>query len=137
MQIGELSRLTGASPRSLRYYEQLDLISSDRRDNGYREYGDEAVLVVGNVRALLAAGLTMAEITQVGECHGQSCCQQGSHIAHHQGRFVAVLAIAVVAAVRRNEFQLLVVAQRPRARPGQSGQFTDLHEISLRVGAPG
>ena len=68
MQIGELSRLTGASPRSLRYYEQLELISPDRRDNGYREYGDEAALVVGNVRALLAAGLTMAEITQVGEC---------------------------------------------------------------------
>ncbi|MDA8372514.1 MAG: MerR family transcriptional regulator [Nocardiopsaceae bacterium] len=68
MRIGELSRLTGASPRSLRYYEQQGLISSDRRDNGYRDYGDDAVLVVRNVRALLAAGLTMAEISQVGDC---------------------------------------------------------------------
>lgn len=68
MQIGELSRLTGASPRSLRYYEQQELISSDRRDNGYREYGDDAVLVVNNIRTLLAAGLTMNEITQIGEC---------------------------------------------------------------------
>lgn len=68
MQIGELSALTGASPRSLRYYEEQGLISSARRDNGYRDYGEEALLVVRNVRTLLAAGLTMADITQIGEC---------------------------------------------------------------------
>lgn len=68
MQIGELSSLTGASPRSLRYYEEQGLIRSSRRDNGYRDYGEDALLVVRNVRTLLAAGLTMADITQIGEC---------------------------------------------------------------------
>ncbi|MBB4933249.1 DNA-binding transcriptional MerR regulator [Lipingzhangella halophila] len=68
MRIGELSRLTGASPRSLRYYEQLGLITAERRNNGYRDYPDSAVTVVGNIRALLAAGLAMAEIQQVGDC---------------------------------------------------------------------
>lgn len=68
MQIGEVSRLTGASPRSLRYYEEQGLIASRRRDNGYREYDQNILLVVRNVRTLLAAGLTMADITQIGEC---------------------------------------------------------------------
>lgn len=68
MLIGELSRRTGASPRSLRHYEAQGLIDSRRRENGYREYGDEALLVVRNVRTLLAAGLTMADISRIGEC---------------------------------------------------------------------
>lgn len=68
MQIGELSRRTGASPRSLRHYEERGLIASERRDNGYRVYGEDAVLVVHNVRTLLAAGLTIADIGQIGEC---------------------------------------------------------------------
>lgn len=68
MQIGELSRLTGASPRSLRYYEEQGLISSTRRDNGYRDYDEDTLPVVRNVRTLLAAGLTMADIGQVGDC---------------------------------------------------------------------
>lgn len=68
MQIGELSRLTGASPRSLRHYEERGLIRSARRDNGYRDYSEDALLVVRNIRTLLAAGLTLADIGQVGEC---------------------------------------------------------------------
>lgn len=68
MQIGELSRLTGASPRSLRHYEARGLITSERLDNGYRVYDEDALLVVRNVRTLLAAGLTLADIGRVGEC---------------------------------------------------------------------
>lgn len=68
MQIGELARLTGASPRSLRYYEEQGLITAERLDNGYRVYGRGTILVVQNVRSLLAAGLTMADIGQIGEC---------------------------------------------------------------------
>ena len=68
MQIGELSRLTGASPRSLRHYEERGLIASSRRDNGYRDYGEDALLVVRNVRTLLAAGLTLADLSQTEVC---------------------------------------------------------------------
>ncbi|GII30529.1 MerR family transcriptional regulator [Planotetraspora mira] len=62
MRIGELSRRTGVSARSLRYYEQQGLIHAGRGANGYREY-DEAVAVrAANIRDLLDAGLTVEDI---------------------------------------------------------------------------
>lgn len=59
VRIGELGRVTGATPRALRHYEQAGLIESRRAANGYRVYDEEAVTRVRNIRHLLAAGLTL------------------------------------------------------------------------------
>ncbi|MFF9765242.1 MerR family transcriptional regulator [Streptomyces sp. NPDC053086] len=68
MLIGELSRRTGVSERLLRYYERMELIHSERRANGYREYDDQTVETVRRVRALLAAGLPTRIIRTVLPC---------------------------------------------------------------------
>ena len=39
MRISEVARRSGVPATALRYYEQLNLISSTRASNGYREYG--------------------------------------------------------------------------------------------------
>jgi DNA-binding transcriptional MerR regulator len=57
VKISELSELTGASPRALRYYEQQGLLTSERLPNGYREYAKNAVATVETIRALLDIGL--------------------------------------------------------------------------------
>lgn len=62
MRIGELARATGATPRALRHYEQAGLITSDRAHNGYREYPEQAVRRVRNIRYLLAGGLTLEDV---------------------------------------------------------------------------
>jgi DNA-binding transcriptional MerR regulator len=66
--IGELSRRTGVSERLLRYYERMELIHSQRRANGYRDYDDQTVDTVRRIRALLAAGLPTRIIHQVLPC---------------------------------------------------------------------
>ncbi|MCU4746874.1 MULTISPECIES: MerR family transcriptional regulator [Streptomyces] len=80
MQIGELSRLSGASVRSLRYYEQQGLLRSERRSNGYREYPDEAVETVQAIRSLLDIGLPTALLKDVLPCTvgepSESACPQ-------------------------------------------------------------
>ena len=43
MRISELSKLTGASIRSLRYYEAKGLIATQREENGYRVYNQMVV----------------------------------------------------------------------------------------------
>ncbi len=68
MRIGELSRATGASTRSLRYYEEQGLLSSDRRPNGYREYGEEAVRQVAFIQDLYRAGLPSQIIRDILPC---------------------------------------------------------------------
>ncbi|MFF4228424.1 MerR family transcriptional regulator [Streptomyces sp. NPDC001820] len=70
MRIGELSRATGVSTRSLRYYEQQGILTSERRHNGYRDYGPEAPEVVFRIRALLAIGLPTDRIRDILPCEG-------------------------------------------------------------------
>jgi DNA-binding transcriptional MerR regulator len=63
MRIGELAKATGATVRALRHYEQAGLLTSERASNGYRYYGGDAVVRVRNIRGLLAAGLTLADVS--------------------------------------------------------------------------
>ncbi|MFJ6616824.1 MerR family transcriptional regulator [Kitasatospora sp. NPDC091335] len=68
MRIGELAARTGSTARALRHYEQAGLIDSGRAPNGYREYGEPAVVRVRNIRALVAAGLTLEDIEPLLGC---------------------------------------------------------------------
>lgn len=68
MLIGELARVTGASPRSLRHYEQAGLISAVRSANGYRDYPPRSVVRVRNIRQLLDAGLTLDDVRVLVPC---------------------------------------------------------------------
>jgi DNA-binding transcriptional MerR regulator len=68
MQVGELSARTGASIRSLRYYEQVGLLAAQRRANGYRDFGAAATERVQAIRALLASGFTIEEIRSLAGC---------------------------------------------------------------------
>ncbi|PRY15804.1 MerR family transcriptional regulator [Kineococcus rhizosphaerae] len=57
MRIGELSRLTGVSPRSLRWYGEQSLLSETRTSGGHREYDEDAVERVRTIQVLFAAGV--------------------------------------------------------------------------------
>src|SRR3954447_25011454 len=70
MRIGELSTATGASPRSLRYYEQQGLITAVRSANGYRDYGGDAVDTVLRIRSLLDLGLPSELVRVALPCTG-------------------------------------------------------------------
>jgi DNA-binding transcriptional MerR regulator len=68
MRIGELARRTGASERSLRYYEEQGLLAPTRTPSGYRVYAESDVDTVRHVRTLLAAGLPTTVIAEVLPC---------------------------------------------------------------------
>ena len=75
IRIGELSDRTGASVRSLRYYEQCGLISAERSHSGQRHFRDSTVGRVVLIRQLLAAGLGTAAIDDVLPCMADSASQ--------------------------------------------------------------
>ncbi|MEV0223145.1 MerR family transcriptional regulator [Streptomyces sp. NPDC050704] len=68
MRIGELSRRTGVNAHQLRYYEAQGLLEADRGANGYREYDENAMLRVKQIRHLLGAGLSSEDIAYLLPC---------------------------------------------------------------------
>ncbi len=70
MRIGELSERSGASPRSIRYYESVGLLTSARDGNGYRVFEADAVEQIAKIKLLLQVGLDIADIVAVLPCVG-------------------------------------------------------------------
>ncbi|WP_037685112.1 MerR family transcriptional regulator [Streptomyces aureocirculatus] len=68
MRIGELSARTGASVRSLRYYEEQGLLTSTRSAGGQRHYTDDEIERVVFVQRLYAAGLSSRTIVELLPC---------------------------------------------------------------------
>ncbi|KPV59098.1 MerR family transcriptional regulator [Paenibacillus sp. A3] len=68
MKISQLSKVTGASPRSIRHYEKKKLLTANRLENDYREYDESAVDRVKTIQIFLRLGLSTEEIEQVLNC---------------------------------------------------------------------
>jgi DNA-binding transcriptional MerR regulator len=72
MRISEVSRRTGVSIRSLRYYEQKRLLCARRLENGYRDLDEEAVKRVQTIQMYLGLGLSTEQIEEILACTGTS-----------------------------------------------------------------
>lgn len=72
MRISEMSRRTGVSIRSLRYYEQKRLLCARRLENGYRDLDEGAVERVQTIQMYLGLGLTSEQIKEILDCTGTS-----------------------------------------------------------------
>lgn len=68
MRIGEVARRTGVPKKTLRYYEDVGVLSRpDRTPNGYRDYAPGVIERLAFVRAAQAVGLTLGEIREIVE----------------------------------------------------------------------
>jgi DNA-binding transcriptional MerR regulator len=72
MKIGELSRRSGVSARSLRYYEQRGLLAAHRESNGYREYDDSTVSRAETIHLLFGMGFAREVVQSVLACTGDA-----------------------------------------------------------------
>ncbi|MFK0042234.1 MerR family transcriptional regulator [Paenarthrobacter sp. NPDC090517] len=65
MRIGELSNNTGVSVRSLRYYEQQDLLQPQRTSAGHRFYSPQDEPLVRQIQDLFEAGFCSSVIRKL------------------------------------------------------------------------
>lgn len=72
MRIGEVSRRSGVSARSLRYYEQHGLISARRESNGYREYDGSTVERAEIIQMLFGMDFPREVVVSVLACTGEA-----------------------------------------------------------------
>lgn len=79
MRIGELARRSGVSTRAVRHYEERGLIAARRAANGYRDYDEDDVRLVAEIRSLMAVGFTLEEARpfvaclRAGHASGAAC----------------------------------------------------------------
>jgi DNA-binding transcriptional MerR regulator len=79
MRIGELSKVTGVSLRSLRYYEAKGLLVPDREENGYRVFNATAIERVNTIQFYLRLGFSTDEIENFLNCvlmNKEAFCEQ-------------------------------------------------------------
>lgn len=83
MRIGELARRSGVSPRSLRYYEQQNLLTCQRTPGGHREYTEAALDRVVRIQELYAAGLCSSKIATLLPCMRDTDGAPAATADHH------------------------------------------------------
>ncbi|MFJ5552763.1 MerR family transcriptional regulator [Streptomyces sp. NPDC093225] len=68
MRIGELAAKAGTTTRTLRYYESRGLLPARRAVNGYREYGEDDLQLLRQIRTLQDFGFDLEETRPFVDC---------------------------------------------------------------------
>ena len=68
MRIGELAERAGVSVRSLRYYEEQQLLVPARTTGGQRRYDEDAVERVALIQLLFQAGVGSRDVAAILPC---------------------------------------------------------------------
>jgi len=129
MKIGELAKTTGTDRPTLRFYEQMGLLTPPRRaDNGYRSYSEQAVQQVSFIRHCRELDISLAEIQRLLELTAQpeaDCDELNLILEAHLAQVRAKQA-----ALARLEEQLLALRGRcaTSRRAGECGILHDLME---------
>lgn len=81
--IGEVARMSGASPRALRLYEEAGLIAPARLSNGYRRYSSSDLDRLQEILLLRRAGVPVSDIAA---CLGRDPGGRREFLARHLER---------------------------------------------------
>jgi DNA-binding transcriptional MerR regulator len=68
MLIGELSKVSGFSKDTIRYYEKIGLIElakNNRRENNYKDYPEKVLQKLKTIKDLKKLGFTLEEIREI------------------------------------------------------------------------
>ena len=66
MLIGNIAKRSGISRDTIRYYEKRGLLKTkERRDNNYREYGEEDLARLNLVSTMKGCGFTLSELAEI------------------------------------------------------------------------
>lgn len=120
MQISELATRAGVTVKAVRYYEQLGLVAPERRlPNGYREYGDDQLRAVLEIRQLAETGIPPGKAAPFIDClgagHARSDECPASVDAYRAG--IAELDTAIAELEHRREQLLRRLAERDDSLP--------------------
>ena len=97
MNIGTASEKTGLPAKTIRYYEEIGLLSPERADNGYRDYSVADVHRLKFLQRSRSLGFSVEECRQLLSLYGDS---------HRESAEVKALAEAKLAEIDRKISEL-------------------------------
>jgi len=129
--VGELARRTGLSVRTLRYYDEIGLLSPGRRtESGHRLYAADDVVRLQQIRSLRALGFGLEEIRA---CLGRPDFSARRVIELHLSR----LEERIRAQQRLRDLLEIVAARLDPGEEVLAGEFmemvTEVIEMSERI----
>ena len=124
IRIGELAELTGVTPRTIRYYEEIGLLQgADRRKGSHRLYADadiERVSEVKRLRDLL--NLSLDELKQLLEAEqARAALRKRLQASQSDAERLGI----VEAALPHVETQLELVRRRKQELEGLEAELVD------------
>lgn len=115
MKIGELAKHSGLAPSRIRFYESSGLISGvERKENGYREYGPEALWTLDIITSAQRAGFSLDEI-RVLLPNEQSRWQHDELLASLERKVAEIEALQQ--RLEQNKSRLLLAIDSMKNRP--------------------
>ena len=114
MKIGELAKATGLATSRIRFYEASGLIKARRQNNGYREYGPEAAMVLEIIGSAQTVGFTLKQIRELLPLDANNW--QHDRLLGALKRKVADIE-ALQARLKRNRASLLAAIETIENRP--------------------
>ncbi|MGD3155675.1 MerR family transcriptional regulator [Staphylococcus warneri] len=65
MNIDKVSEISGLSKSKIRYYEEMDLIKVQRKENGYRDFKEEDIQILKIINDLKRLNLKLKDIEYI------------------------------------------------------------------------
>lgn len=65
MNVRDASERTGLPSKTIRYYDDIGLVVADRRNNGYRDYGDQAIQKLAFLKRARQLGFSLDDCRQL------------------------------------------------------------------------
>ncbi len=87
MNIGAASKACGLPAKTIRYYEEIDLVVADRLDNGYRDYNEQHIHKLAFLHRSRGLGFS------VEECRGLLSLYEDRHRASADVKQMALARI--------------------------------------------
>ena len=120
LQIGEVAKLIGVSPKTIRYYHEIGLLAEPKRtEGGYRLYTAQDLLRLQRIRRLRSLGLPLDRIKEI---LGESDVEQEIMLRNALQSLVQELTAQIIELEERREMLKKLLAEDSLDKPRLPGE---------------
>jgi DNA-binding transcriptional MerR regulator len=120
LQIGEVAKLIGVSPKTIRYYHEIGLLAEPKRtEGGYRLYTAQDLLRLQRIRRLRSLGLPLDRIKEI---LGESDVEQEIMLRNALQSLVQELTAQIIELEERREMLKKLLAEDALNQPQLPGE---------------